>query len=120
VGSSKDESHTDSYLFFSLVSLSENPPEKISALLQLQQGFLLLLLTAEEPVKFHVTGRYYLHLEMFLQHCDTLTSDGFRKVLGLRSSMHQVQKSLLSELGLGTSPAWSALVRMSSWCSIIL
>lgn len=44
------------YSLFSLISLSVNPPEKVSALLHLWWAFLLLLLTAEELQQFNLTG----------------------------------------------------------------
>lgn len=110
---------------FSLVSLSVNPPEKVSALLYFGWAFLLLPLTAEELQQFNLTGWknllfafsnissalwYYHNNEKGLKGWERFVR--FRKVSGLETKFTSSKEvtELLPELCLGSSPPWTALV----------
>lgn len=78
-------SHWFLHILLSCFSFRESSREDLSSSSP-PRDFLLLLLTAEERVQFHVTGwKNYLHLEVFLHYCNTLNSNGFRKVSGLET-----------------------------------
>lgn len=113
------------FFVFSLVSLSVNPPEKVSALLYFGWAFLLLPLTAEELQQFNLTGWknllfafsnissalwYYHNNEKGLKGWERFVR--FRKVSGLETKFTSSKEvtELLPELCLGSSPPWTALV----------
>lgn len=120
------------FFVFSLVSLSVNPPEKVSALLYFGWAFLLLPLTAEELQQFNLTGWknllfafsnislalwYYHNNEKGLKGWERFVR--FRKVSGLETKFTSSKEVTATwtvswffptELCLGSSPPWTALV----------